>query len=552
MNTVITFANENKSLAVPVGTTVLDAARQLHITALESPCNGRGTCGKCLVSVGVCPDKAEQVPPLTNVLACQTHITENMTVFTQSKELENKTLKILGTGKSFSYTLQPFLSKQFDGEKTIVYGGGKMIGTEIGNTADFLYGLAVDIGTTTLVVSIIDLLTGKELAAESKLNPQSAYAQDVLSRIHFAGNSGGLATMQTTLTGALNQMLTDAAAKAGVNAQHIYEAVYSGNTAMLHLACGVNPKPLGQYPYTSQVNGGEHLSAETLFLNISPFGLVYLPPIISAFVGADITSGVLVSQLFERKETVLFIDIGTNGEMVLAKNGALAACSTAAGPAFEGMNIACGMRAGNGAVESFHIEENGSITFQVIGNVPATGICGSGLLDITGELVRTRIIGKTGRFIKGGKSADKAVCAPISRLDTDKKTFFITDDVYLTQNDVRQIQLAKGAIRSGIESLLTTLHLTADDVDQVEIAGSFGYHLNEKSLLDIGLLPAALKGKVSFVGNTAQSGGIAFLLNTEYREKMFRSVTEIQKIELANNEGFEKLFVASLEFSDRR
>jgi uncharacterized 2Fe-2S/4Fe-4S cluster protein (DUF4445 family) len=199
------------------------------------------------------------------------------------------------------------------------------------------------------------------------------------------------------------------------------------------------------------------------------------------------------------------------------------------------------MRAGNGAIESFHIGEDGNISFQVIGNVPATGICGSGLLDITGELVRTGIIGKSGRF------SATAMSERLREKD-GKKAFFMTDDVYLSQNDVRQIQLAKGAIRTGIEALLTALNLTVDDVEQVEIAGSFGYHLNEKSLLDIGLLPAALKGKVAFVGNTAQSGGIAFLLNTEFRKQMSVSVTKIQKIELANDEGFEKLFVTSLAF----
>ncbi|MDR3233738.1 MAG: ASKHA domain-containing protein [Planctomycetaceae bacterium] len=529
MQPIVTFVNEEKEIAVPHGTTVLEAARQLYIT-LESPCNGIGTCGKCKIKINS-----------ETFLACRTHITQNITVVTENKEIENKTLKILAEGKSFSYPLQPFITKNFDGEKTHICGGDKHLGTETGNTANLLYGVSVDIGTTTLVTAIINLINGKEEASESRLNPQSAYAQDVLSRIHFAGSDDGLATLQKTLTEALNTMFAETAAKAGISTEHIYEAVYSGNTAMLHLACGVNPKPLGMYPYISQINGGEYVAAADLSLNISPWGIVYLPPIISSFVGADITSGVLVSQLFERKETILFIDIGTNGEIVLAKNGSLAATSAAAGPAFEGMNIVCGMRAGNGAVESFHISGGGSISFQVIGNVPAAGICGSGLLDITGELVRTGIIGRNGRFSVTEKSEQL-------REKEGKKAFFITDDVYLTQNDVRQIQLAKGAIRSGIESLLTALDLTADEIQLVEIAGSFGYHLNEKSLLDIGLLPAALKGKVRFVGNTAQSGGIAFLLNKEFREKMSTAVTEIKKIELANDEGFEKLFVASLAF----
>jgi uncharacterized 2Fe-2S/4Fe-4S cluster protein (DUF4445 family) len=358
----------------------------------------------------------------------------------------------------------------------------------------------------------------------------------VLSRIHFAGNKEGLDTLQKALIDALNEMLCQMTEQSGIQAKRIYEVIYSGNTAMLHLACGVDPKPLGQYPYVSQIQGGQHVSG--LGLNISPFGIIYLPPIISAFVGPDITSGVLISQLHKQTDTVLFIDIGTNGEMALAKDGTLAATSTAAGPAFEGMNISCGMRAGNGAIESFKINESSDFSYQTIGNAEATGICGSGLLDITGELVANGIVSKNGRF-----SADAKL-----GMAEGKKAFYITDTVYLSQNDVRQIQLAKGAIRSGIEAMLSKLNLTAVDVDRVLIAGSFGYHLNEKSLLNIGLLPSEFEGRISFVGNTAQTGGVAFLLNTDFREEMAQLVSEIQKIELANDENFEKLFVASLRF----
>jgi uncharacterized 2Fe-2S/4Fe-4S cluster protein (DUF4445 family) len=523
----IIFINEQKTLFVAEGTTILNAARQLGIV-LETPCNGIGTCGKCKIKIGS-----------DYFLACQKSITENIVVITENKEQENRTLKIVSGGQSFSYQLKPFISKQFDGEKTVVYGGNAVLGTEPENTSELCYGVTVDIGTTTLVVAIIDLSSGKEIASESRLNPQSAYAQDVLSRIHFASNNEGLKLLQHVLIDALNEMIGAIADKVKISTKNIYEIVYSGNTAMLHLACGINPKPLGQYPYITQIHGGEHVTESTL--NISPFGVIYLPPVISAFVGPDITSGILASQLYEQKETVLFIDIGTNGEMVLAKDGCLAATSTAAGPAFEGMNITCGMRAGNGAVERFRIADDGSIDVQVIGGIRATGICGSGLLDMTGELVRTRIIGKNGRF------TSQKIIDHLQEKD-GKKTFFVTDEVFLTQNDVRQIQLAKGAVRSGIESLLTKMNLMKNEVNRVEIAGSFGYHLNEKSLLNIGLLPVEFEGKVKFVGNTAQSGGTAFLLNKDFRTKMIQVASEIQKIELANNEDFEKLFVASLGF----
>jgi len=521
------FAKEQKSAAVPFGITVLEAARQAGVT-IEAPCNGMGTCGKC-----------KAVIDGTVILACQTKVESDITVYTESKESENRTLKILSGGLSFDYSPNPFISKRFDGEKTIVTGGGEILGVEPGDTTGAVYGLVADIGTTTLVVSVVNLQSGEETASESRLNPQSAYAQDVLSRIHFAGKEDGLITLQNALLDALNEMIDSLTEKSGIDKHYIYEAVYSGNTAMIHLACGVDPKPLGQYPYTSQIEGGQHAAAKGL--NISPFGVVYLPPVISAFVGPDITSGVLASQLHKQKETVLFIDIGTNGEMVLAKDGRLAATSTAAGPAFEGMNISCGMRAGNGAVERFSIDAHGGVSYETIGNVPATGICGSGLLEIVGELVRTGLIQSSGRFDK--TSADTRL-----RDKDGKKAYFITDSVYLSQDDIRQVQLAKGAIRSGIEALLTKLGLNAESVERVEIAGSFGFHLSESSLLDIGLLPFAFKGKVKFVGNTSQSGGIAFLLNKEFRKTMKLAVSEIEKIELSNDAEFEKLFVSSIRF----
>jgi uncharacterized 2Fe-2S/4Fe-4S cluster protein (DUF4445 family) len=486
---VIDVTINGNHTAVASGTTILDAARKLDIV-LESPCNGNGTCGKCKVIVNG-----------ESVLACQTAITVPAEIITESKEHENKTLQILSGGNSFSYPLKPAFS---DG-----------------------YGLVVDIGTTTLVAALIDLSTGKQLDSESRLNPQTVFAQDVLSRISYASEPDGLLRLKGDLLHVLNEMVANMCEFAEVSPSSIHEAVYSGNTAMLHLACGIDPAPLGKYPYNVPLECG--LSVVDAELDI--IGEIYLPPIISAFVGADITSGILASRLHEQTQTTLFIDIGTNGEMVIANGGTLAATSTAAGPAFEGMNITCGMRAARGAIEKFHINVDDSVTYAVIGGeAEPTGICGSGLLDIAAELVRTGKIGKTGRF------ADKS------------KQYNITEKVFITQNDIRQIQLAKGAIRTGIDALLRELNLSVTDVARVEIAGSFGYHLSESSLLDIKLLPPEFKGKIHFVGNTAQSGGTAFLLNTDFRSEMLDIVSRVRKIELANNDDFQREFIASLNF----
>jgi uncharacterized 2Fe-2S/4Fe-4S cluster protein (DUF4445 family) len=278
---------------------------------------------------------------------------------------------------------------------------------------------------------------------------------------------------------------------------------------------------------------------------------VYLPPIISGFVGADITAGILATQLDAYPGTALFIDIGTNGEIVLAQNGQLVATSTAAGPAFEGMNIECGMRAAIGAIELFKINDDTSLQIDLIGNKNpknAIGICGSGLLDVVGELVRVGAIDKTGRFVKPEKGDYPQTIKDRFKPHGDRLAFFLTDKVFLTQKDVRQVQLAKGAIRSGIDALLANLNISQQDVDVVKIAGSFGYHLRAQSLLNLGLLPAAFADKIEFVGNTSQSGATSLLLNTQLRATLEQLATKIQNIELANTPDFQTLFINSLGF----
>ncbi|MDR3337708.1 MAG: ASKHA domain-containing protein [Treponema sp.] len=557
----INFINENINVDVNPGVSILEAARSAGIV-IESPCNAVGTCGKCKVKI---PNPEERrfvrsedgLHRLSKkeqeegyVLACRSYAAGDVRVLVKDYAKENSSLKILKGGNSFSYERSPFIAKKLSGGHTEVYGGGALLGKEQGDTCKEIYGVAVDIGTTTLVAALVDLATGKEFASESALNPQTRFAQDVLSRIQFAGENNGLATLQQVFIDALNEMINSMAKTADLNTEHIYEVVYSGNTTMLHLACAEDPVSLGQYPYVPKIRGGNHVSAQGL--SISPFGLIYLPPIISAYVGADIVSGILVSHLEEVKGTTVFIDVGTNGELVLARDGKLAASSTAAGPAFEGMNITCGMRASKGSVESFHVNDDGSCTFKVIGSnadnnddVKATGICGSGLLDIAGELVRTGVIGKNGRIQADGYNGELKKNA--AKKD-GKDIFSITGDVYLAQKDIRQVQLAKGAIRTGIEMLLAHFNITASDVDSVEIAGSFGYHLNENSLISIGLLSPAFAGKVRFVGNTSMTGAVAFLLNTGFREKMKELVKRVDTVELANDPAFERIFVGYLGF----
>jgi uncharacterized 2Fe-2S/4Fe-4S cluster protein (DUF4445 family) len=555
----VLFKPHDLSVRVEEGTSVLQAARLAGVV-IESPCNGEGTCGKCKVRLDGrslmnvagngtphLPKKAED--DLGLVLACRTEIRGNLIVEVPIPPLA-ESMRILSFGKGFDVPPDGFIRKIFsDGEdRTRVYAGEELVAVEEGNTADRNYGAVVDIGTTTLVASLVDIGTGSEIASASSLNPQSRHAQDVLSRIKFASNADGRRYLQAELVRSINGLIADAAGRSGVRGENVYEVVFSGNTCMLHLAAGADPAPLGRYPYTPQICGGSHVKASDLGLEIAGCGLVYLPPIISAYVGADITSGILASRLRQRKGVTLFVDIGTNGEMVMGCDGKLLATSTAAGPAFEGMNITFGMTASTGAIERFEVDRDGDISLQTIGGAEAAGICGSGLLDIVGELVAHGVINRNGTFV--APDADRLPKTLRERIVTreGKRIFRITEKVFLTQKDIRQVQLAKGAIRSGIEFLLRHAGVVASDVDGVLIAGSFGYHLRPKSLLNTGIIPPEFDGKVDFLGNTSLSGGRAFLINKGLRERMAREVKDVKVIELANDEGFEKTFARALAF----
>ena len=553
---IVHFIDKNVLVPVEKGATILEAARKANIM-LESPCNAMGTCGKCKVQLPlaqlsnirqneskhhVSAEEAEQGV----VLSCQSHIYGDIEVkfYTQN---QNKTLKILSEGKSFEFKIKNFIKKKFNGKNTLVFGKGEKLGVEDGNTENQNYGLAVDIGTTTVVASLIDVMSGEEKASVSALNTQSLTAQDVLSRIQFASSDDGLAKMYRDITDQINSMIAELEVQTGISHTYIYEVIYSGNTTMIHLAVNVNPKSLGKFPYTPAVYGGNSLLAVEYGVAISPFGYIYLPPIISAYVGPDITSGVLACQLDKTKGTALFIDIGTNGEMVLAKDGALFATSTAAGPAFEGMNISCGMRANKGAIEFFEIDEK-KINIKTIGDAAPVGICGSGLLDIVGELVHVGVIGANGKFVSPDKEGLPTFLASHLLKRDGKVCFEVAENIYLTQKDIRQVQLAKGAVRAGVEALLEKQTIDASKVDVVEIAGSFGYHLRANSLINIGLLPPQFEGKVLFVGNTSKSGARAFLLNYNFRETIKEIVKKIGVVELGNTSDFERLFVKCLSF----
>ena len=442
----IHFIPGEKTVSVADGTNLLEAARKAGVF-IAAPCDGSGTCGKCRVKIPAAQHQNFNEAPhdwLTQaeraegwVLACQSTVHGDLQV--EPDQCADDELKILSEGHAVAVELDPWITKTFDASsaQTSVQAGGILLVTEPGDTTQALFGVAVDIGTTTLVVALIDLRDGREIAVASSLNPQARHAQDVLSRIKLGSQPEGLQLLHGELIAELNRLIGEAAADVDVPVRHIYEAVFSGNTTMLHLATGTNPASLGKYPYTPALQCGESVRAADIGLAIAPHGQIYLPPIMSAYVGADITSGILAAKLAELRGVTLFVDIGTNGEMVLAVNGQLTATSTAAGPAFEGMNIACGMRASRGAIEQVSLSGN-YVEIKTIGNAPPMGLCGSGLLDVVGELAALGGVDKNGRFQTNGSLPDRPWKNRFGLLD-GKPVFRIAVPVYLSQKDVRQV-----------------------------------------------------------------------------------------------------------------
>jgi uncharacterized 2Fe-2S/4Fe-4S cluster protein (DUF4445 family) len=552
------FQPQNRSVSVPCGTTILEAARLAGVV-VDSPCNGAVVCGKCAVQLSrasISRVEHKGVHRLSaqeelegQVLACAAEVRGDIAVELFQEKSEHQ-LKITSQGEAVTVDLEPHITKEFLPRLglTAVYAGTGLLAEEKGDTSAETYGVVVDIGTTTLVVSLVDLNCGSELATATALNPQSRHAQDVLGRIKIGSEPRGLEELRAGVIREINRLIDQVTHSGAAIRERIYEVVFSGNTCMLHLAAGADPASLGKYPYTPALSCASWLAAADLGLDVAPGGLVYLPPIISAYLGADITAGIQAVRLHEARETTLFVDIGTNGEMVLCHQGGLWATSTAAGPAFEGMNIEFGMRAGAGAIERCTIGGDGSLELKTIADAEAVGICGSGLMDIVAELVGHRVLSKNGKFVKPEGAGLPPALAERLVERRGKPVFLLTETVWLTQKDVRQVQLAKGAIRAGVEFLLREAGVSVESLQKVLIAGSFGFHLTAGSLTTLGLLPTETSGRIGFVGNTAKSGGAAFLLNAGSRREMSRLVAGIKVVELAGCQGFDKVFVACLSF----
>lgn len=486
----LTVLPQKVTLEAEKGTNLLERLRKAGL-APPAPCGGHGKCGKCLVTVNG-----------KKVLACKTTVDGNMTV-----ELpEYEKTEILMGGETSAVALDPVKP-------------GHLV--------------AFDIGTTTVVCFLLSP-EGRELAAESMLNPQSPYGADVISRMQQA-LGGRLMELADSIRSGMSDLIEKCCETAGISPEKVSVISVVGNPCMQQLFMGIDPGNLAAIPFAPVLTKPEIRPAKP-YLSLCPNAVLLVVPDISGYVGADTMGCVLATRMQNAKDTVLMVDIGTNGEMVLQHKGRMAACSTAAGPALEGANIRFGMRGAAGAIDHVRLE-NGEIRCSVIGGGEPIGICGSGIIDAVAVLLEKKCINRRGRI----QSTEELDGQRIARL---------TERIFLTQDDVRQVQLAKGAIAAGIHLMCAHLGITPAEVDQVILAGAFGSFMDPKSACRIGLLPPELSGKIRAAGNIAGTGAIMLAKNQGQLTLTQELVNKIEFIELADQPGFQKAFAKHMTFSE--
>lgn len=554
---------------------------QKNKIGIESACGGEGWCGKCKVLI-----KEGNPSPLTLIekkiltkeemekgvrLACQVYPKNDLNI-----EILNKTKKIrissqfnlelrvdhnpVITVDSFSLPLPSLYDQESDLDRLLSIKRelrfkninlirkiprflrennfqGKLIihNNEVIDLRkeefNLPLGIAFDIGTTTLAGYLLDLEGGRELDTIIELNPQSQYGRDIISRItHTIKLERGLNILRNLVLSSLEGIIRKLCLKNNLSPLDIYAISIVGNPTMIHIFLGITPEYIAISPYTPAISSGMIFDSKDLDFDISPFAKIYILPNISGYIGGDIVAGILATELWKEEGNILFVDIGTNGEIVLKTNKGIFSCSTAAGPAFEGGHITHGMIGMEGAINRVFLEGK-DVKFSVIGNKKEEGICGSGLIDAIRVMLDLEIIDETGRFKKGD--------------------FFPLGKIKITQRDIRELQVAKSAIRSGIELLLREAGINYKDIAKVYLAGAFGNYIDKDSALRVGILPNVDPEKIIFVGNSAGRGAELVLLNKEYMGLVEEILKKVIYIELSGRRDFQDYFVEFMYFKGK-
>lgn len=606
----ITFEPLGRTVRVHPGTRVMEAALEAGL-ALEVPCGGDGICQKCRIIVrqgaaapGADEERAFRPEELTQGfrLACQTVVHGPMTVEVPESSVQASCHQILAQTENTALPVtDPVIRKQYlelpppDRENdrpdrsrlhealgpvtmdlavlrqlpgrlrengfcgTAVLAGERLLDFEPGDTRSTSYAVALDVGTTTLVAMLVDLNTGQELAVTSRLNPQTSFGDDVLSRIvHVQRNpQRGLQELHEAVAVAMDEMVGVLAQQAGIDRRQIYELTVSGNTTMQQILCQIDPTPLGEVPFVPATGDSLWSHAAEFGVQIHPRGRVFVMPVIGGFVGGDTVAGILATALAEATGPTVLVDIGTNGEIVLCADGQLYAASTAAGPAFEGARISHGMRASMGAIERVLVD--GRLHTQMIGNAPPIGLCGSALIDLTAELLQHGVLSPEGRLrVPEDLPADLVPDlrhrivphgAQVAFLLASEKETATGRPIVVTQRDFRELQLASGAIRAGLGILLKRAGLMADDLDRVLIAGGFGNFIRRANAQRIGLLPPEIPGeRIRYQGNTSLAGARLVAVSRQAREQVEALARRTTHLDLSRDPEFSDAFAEAMIF----
>ena len=567
----VIFLRENIKIEVTNKTTVLEAEIKAGLVP-DAPCGGAGKCGKCLVKVD---DKV--------VKACQTYVERDIVVDTLSSN-EGQTA-ILTDGYFRDVEFKPDLKqkkikleKPLPGEKksdwerllsqlninvcecTVNFALAEELYNKRMENADWyaiytdheVFSLnkeeqivtfaAFDIGTTTIAGYLLDSQNGDVLAIRSMMNPQTQYGADVISRANYALENS-VEDLSRFVRKALDDMLGEMCDDAKISRKNIYQVSIVGNTCMHHLFLGISPASLVHAPYTPVISQEVEVLASKYDININPDGKLLILPNLAGYVGADTCGCILTLRPDKTDKLTLMIDIGTNGEIVLGNKDSLYCCSTAAGPAFEGAKIECGMRGSTGAIDHVHFVDD-KWEYTTIDNALASGICGSGLIDLVAELCRNGIVDESGHMESGQNVSSIFMIASPENSSRE-------GGVYITQKDISEIQLAKAAISTGIKIMMDKLEISEDDIDTVYIAGAFGNYMNPQSAAEIGIIPKGLLKRIRMVGNAAGEGAKIALLNHDERVEIRELARQVKFVELASEPDFQDCFIDELCFPEQ-
>jgi uncharacterized 2Fe-2S/4Fe-4S cluster protein (DUF4445 family) len=604
----VVFEPIGYSVKAPRGQSIYRVALKVHVP-MGGECGGRGRCGKCRVTV----ENKEAVSSTTGIerevlakdeiasgkrLACQTVIQDDVTVYIPpdvsggSRRIQVESVDRVITPnpaiRKLALHLQrpdlsdlrsdidrlideidcpqnleldldllekiPSVLRESNWQvSAVLWDNKKIIAVEPGDTTSECYGLAVDIGSSKIVVQLIELNTGKTMATYGAENPQLMYGEDVVERVVVSEEKEMLKYLQRIVIQEINQLLEAIFEETGVNQAHVYEAVVVGNTVMNHIFLGLSPRTIALSPYTPVIATPYNARVADIGININRNGVIHVPANIAGFVGADATADVIASGIFETDELILQLDIGTNTEVFLGNSSGIVTCSCASGPAFEGAHIEHGMKAVDGAIERVKIGRDTAVEYDTIGDSAPIGLCGSAVVDLVAGLFRHGIIDHKGK-IRRDLNIERI------RIDGNLPEFVVAwqnetaaqRDIVLTQKDVNEIILAKAAIYTGCSILMKRMGVSREEIKTVVMGGAFGCYLNPRNTITIGMIPDFDPEIISVRGNLALLGAKMLLVSAKFRELERECRSKIKYIELTNDPDFKSDYTNALFLPNRK